>query len=358
MASHRGGPTSGTAAVRAVAVVLLTLVLAACGSAGGGGTYGGDGGGTPTPGSGSTPTAGPSPSLTMTPVAPDTPAQPGPPAPDEPPSGQGGEVLAWLPIGPAAPSDPAWEFMYGLASRAQCDALSANAENEPSGSIWHAAATLCVAMTNGDETAWRTGADQLEQAAPVPDHCLMRALRAALGRLVQYHAAHPEAPIVTRSTPGGTACTIGLTGIVEGNQPDADPDASTDLCGGREFRLIGRLVDVTHVTVSGARVDVRREAENVYVFTAPAGPAGVATVIAHGPGGAIPGSARLSYVDSGFPCSPPPTNDGGTGSTPPPGTPTPGGSGTPAPGTGEGGTPAPGAGQNGVVVGGDGTDAP
>jgi len=236
---------------------------------------------------------------------------PGPVGPDDPGAGEPA-APGWLPIGPAAPNDPAPDSWYSRLQNKDCAGL-ANL-NADGSALWTAAITLCAAVVNQNADDWATGAEQLA-AVPRPgaSDCLEHATYETLSALVAFRQANPGVHI-NPASPRTTACPPGVTGLSTQGDFVADT-GSVCTSGGASIRLLGRLVAVTEVTVGSHRVPADLQAENTVFFAAPAVDApGSVTVTARTIAGTVPGSATLEYTsDSGQavdgPCS---TVDTGT----------------------------------------------
>ncbi|MGA7206792.1 MAG: hypothetical protein WBX27_19440 [Specibacter sp.] len=243
------------------------------------------------------------------------------PGPAEPGAagGNAAGLPAWVPPGPADPVDPPPDGWYSPLVQKDCQSMPGADTSGDAGAatLVTAAYQLCVAVTTDNADAWdAASADLKSLPIPASSGCLETATYAVLSEVVAYHVAHAGAPVET--VPGtGTACPLGLTGIIE---QGGDPTAVSPVVpaeGGTQLRLMGRFLAVDSVLVAGQSVPVSQVAENDFDFVAPpATAAGSVTVTAVGPDGAtLPGSATFSYAAPES--QPPASSDTPAESTPP-----------------------------------------
>ncbi|WP_442211471.1 hypothetical protein [Specibacter sp. RAF43] len=220
------------------------------------------------------------------------------PGPVDPGGGNAANPLAWVPPGPADPTDPPPDGWYGNLEQKTCENM---AGSDP---LVSAARDLCTAVTTGDPAAW----DLLEvdyAALPAPQGCIETAAHRVLTALLGYHRANPGAAVTT--VPGaGTACPLEIHGVIDAANDSSNLQPHVSVDGGTELRLAGRLLEVSHVLLNGQRVEVTRQAENNFTFTAPqVATPGPVTVQAIGPDGSpVPGTATFTYDPSEQPAPP------------------------------------------------------
>ncbi len=228
-----------------------------------------------------------------------SPADPDLPGPTDPDAiGEDPPALAWLPPGPSDPADPSPESFYGKLRDRQCADLIEVGEPFPP---WRAAGLVCRALETGDPTTWEDAALARAAVDPSALSCLDTAALALIDRALAHYAAHGQPEAVSVPSGGGAGCPLALTGLAttEGLR-FADTQPQVSACGGDTVRLMGLLMGVTSADVGGVSVPVRNDGVHWYVFSAPAladTGANPVTVVAHGPGGALPGGAELFYVE-------------------------------------------------------------
>jgi len=220
------------------------------------------------------------------------PADPDVPEPAAPP------VLAWLPVGPASPSDPPPNFWYSRLEDRDC-AIPIS-EQDGTLNLWTAALSVCAALQESSDAAWAAAESDFSTASRPAGSCLEAAVYDALQRAVLFHRQFPAAqPQVAPAT--GTACTPGLTGLLD--QPTLGGIACVPVGGipDGQVRLGGRITAAGTVLFGQTPVQMTRIESNNYVIPIPPGEPGLVTVTSPG----LDGSFPVRYVDDPFGECPP-----------------------------------------------------
>lgn len=216
-----------------------------------------------------------------------------------------GGSLAWVPPGPADPGDPPPSQWYDLLLNKDCaglvQALGTEEDNGLDGyALWSAAAAVCRAVYQGDDTGWTDAAAGLPALArPASGDCLNLAAYDFVASFVAFHAQNP-AVLPSPGAGSGTACPLGFAGLLAIDATETPTNApSSGLAGGR-FQLVGRFLDVAAVLVDGQPVGAEPDPSQPgrwVVVIPPAAAAGQVQVSVSGSAGPVPGSVTFTYLD-------------------------------------------------------------
>lgn len=223
---------------------------------------------------------------------------PGPVDPDDPDDGP--PPLTWFLPGPSDPTDPSPESYYGKIRDRQCEGVPVSTSD---GAVWVAAALVCDALATADPDTWAQARTTRAEVDVGGLSCLDQAAAGVIDRALAHYEQYGQPESVAVPSSGDAGCPLELTGLAtEGELRFADTPATAPVCGDVPVRLVGLLMDVTSATVDGVTVPVRNDGVHRYVFTAPphaaTDPDLGAVVLAHGPGGVLPGEGRLTYLES------------------------------------------------------------
>ena len=248
----------------------------------------------------------------------------GPPVADAP-------VIRWVPLGPAAPTDPPEGTLYELLRSRDCAGLRDSTLNTSFPAVWAAAGATCVALASDSLRDWQRARELLAVVPELPpERCWEIKVRASLHQAVVVRAEHPGVQL--RLDPrAGDDCQRQLTGLTVLDGPHARAAVPTvPTGGGTPVRLEGFLVTVDAVLVGGAAVEFEGPQFGPFVFYAPPGAGGTAATVTVQATPAVSGEALLYYAG---PSTPNPSTAGPTPSTtgPPETGPTPSDSPQPTP---------------------------
>ncbi|MCU1516299.1 MAG: hypothetical protein JWQ75_1020 [Pseudarthrobacter sp.] len=265
-------------------------------------------------------TAGPSPS--PPPELPTVRPLPGPvvgPAiPDAP-------VIRWVPLGPAAPTDPPEGTLYEQLRNRDCAGLLESTLNTSFPAVWAAAGATCVALASDNPGDWQRAGELLAIIPGLPpERCWEIKVRDSLRQAIVVRAGHPGVQL-RLDAQAGDDCRRQLTGLTVLDGPHAGGSPPTvPAGGGTPVRLEGFFVNVDSVLVGGTFVDFEGPQFGPFVFYSPEGAAGTAAKVTVQATPAVSGEAVLQFAG--------PPAAGPTPSTPSIPGPTPSGTEPPAPG--------------------------
>lgn len=236
----------------------------------------------------------------------------GPPVADAP-------VIRWVPLGPAAPTDPPEGTLYELLRSRDCAALRDSTLNTSFPAVWAAAGATCVALVSDNLRDWQR-ARELVAVIPElpPERCWEIKVRESLHQAIVVRAEYPGVQL--RVDPqAGDDCRRRLTGLTVLDGPHAGtsvPTAPTG--GGTPVRLEGFFVNVDSVLVGGNTVEVEGPQFGPFVFYAPPGASGSAAKVTVQAVPAVSGEAMLYYAGLSMPGPTPSTTFSPTGPPPSP----------------------------------------
>lgn len=242
----------------------------------------------------------------------------GPAVPDAP-------VIRWVPLGPAAPTDPPEGALYELLRSRDCTGLRDSTLNTSVPAVWAAAGATCVALASDSPRDWQRARELLAVIPELPpERCWEIKVSESLRQAIVVRDGYPGVQL--RVDPqAGDDCRRQLTGLTVLDGPHAHSAVATvPAGGGTPVRLEGFFVNVDAVLVGGRAAEFEGPQFGPFVFYAPPGAAGTAAKVTVQATPAVSGEATLHYAV--------PSTPGPTPSTPSTPGPTP--SGTEAPATG------------------------
>lgn len=230
------------------------------------------------------------------------------PGPGDGPPVAGAPVIRWIPIGPAAPTDPPEGTLYELLRKRDCTGLRDTTLNTAFPAVWTAAEATCLALATDLTPDWQRARTALASITDLPPgRCWEIKVTESLRQAVEIRTAYPGLPLTVDAAGAGDECPRRLTGLTVLDGPSAG--AATPAVpsgGGTPVRLEGFFVNVDNVLVDGLPVAFEGQQFGPFVFIAPpatgTGSAKV-TVEASPP---VSGEAEFFYDDS-TPSGPGPT---------------------------------------------------
>lgn len=243
------------------------------------------------------------------------------PGPGDGPPVAGAPVIRWIPIGPAAPTDPAEGTLYELLRNRDCAGLRDSTLNTGFPAVWSAAEATCNALATDLPHDWQRAQTALAGIPSLPPvRCWEIKVTESLQQAVDLRAANPGIQLLVDAAAAGDDCPRRLTGVTVLDGPHAGAATPTvPAGGGTPVRLEGFFVNVDNVLVNGNPVEFEGPQFGPFVFYAPpaagAGSARV-TVEATPP---VSGEAILFYADP-TPPDPTPTAPATSPPSEPPGT--------------------------------------
>ncbi|WP_052500560.1 hypothetical protein [Arthrobacter sp. SPG23] len=245
------------------------------------------------------------------------------PGPADGPPVAGGPVIRWVPIGPAAPTDPPEGTLYELLRNRDCAGLRESTLNTAFPAVWKAAEATCQALATDLPADWQQAQAALAGVPGLPPgRCWEIKVTESLHQAVALRTAHPGVQLLVNAAGAGDDCPRQLTGltVLDGPSAGAAPP-SVPFGGGAKVRLEGFFVNVDKVLVDGNPVDVQGTPFGPFEFYAPPAASGATSatvaVVATPP---VSGEAALLYAD---PTPPVPGPTPTTPPTPPPDTSSP-----------------------------------
>jgi len=240
------------------------------------------------------------------------------PGPGDGPPVAGAPVIRWIPIGPAAPTDPPEGTLYELVRKRDCIGLRDSTLNTAFPAVWTAAEATCLALATDLTQDWQRARTALASVTGLPPgRCWEIKVTESLRQAVEIRTAYPGLPLTVDAAGAGDECPRRLTGLTVLDGPNAGAAIPVvPSGGGTPVRLEGFFVNVDNVLVDGLPVAFEGQQFGPFVFFAPAaagtGSAKV-TVEASPP---VSGEAEFFYDST--PSGPSPTTTAPPTSAPPP----------------------------------------
>lgn len=235
-------------------------------------------------------------------------------------------MIRWVPLGPAAPTDPAEGMLYELLRSRDCAGLRESTLNTAFPAVWAAAGATCVALASDSLRDWQRARELLAVIPELPpERCWEIKIRESLHQAMLARAEYPDVQL--RVDPqSGDDCPRQLTGLTVLDGPHAhDSEPTVPAGGGTPVRLEGFLVNVDSVLVGGTAVECEGPQFGPFVFYAPPGASGTAARVTVRADPAVSGEAMLYYAGPSTPGAMPSATTSPTGPPPsPPGPPTTG----------------------------------
>lgn len=176
---------------------------------------------------------------------------------DGPPPAAGAPVIRWVPIGPAAPSDPPEGALYEFLRKRDCAGLRESTLNTGFPAVWTAAEATCQALATDLPVDWQRAQAALADVTGLPpERCWEIKVTESLRQAVEVRAAYPGVQLTLDAAGAGDDCRRQLTGLTVLDGPHAGsaaPTAPSD--GGAQVRLEGFFVNVDRILVNGNPVD-------------------------------------------------------------------------------------------------------
>ncbi|MFF1383430.1 hypothetical protein ACFVWT_07695 [Arthrobacter sp. NPDC058288] len=232
-------------------------------------------------------------------------------------------MIRWIPIGPAAPTDPPEGTLYELLRSRDCAGLRESTLNTAFPAVWKAAEATCQALATDLPADWQQAQSSLSAVPGLPpERCWEIKVTESLHQAVDLRTANPGVPLVVNAAGAGDDCPRQLTGLTVLDGSSAETAApSVPSGGGTRVRLQGFFVNVDKVLVDGNPVDVEGPQFGPFEFYAPPAAPGAAsatvTVAATPP---VSGEVLLRYagpMPSGPTPTTPPTSPPDTSPPPP-----------------------------------------
>lgn len=227
----------------------------------------------------------------------------GPPVADAP-------VIRWVPLGPAAPTDPPEGTLYELLRSRDCAGLRDSTLNTTFPAVWAAAGATCVALASDSLRDWQRARELLSVVPELPpQRCWEIKVRESLHQAIAVRAEHPGVQL--RVDPrAGDDCRRQLTGLtVLDGQHEQAAVPTVPAGGGTPVRLEGFFVNLDAVLVGGAAVEFEGPQFGPFVFYAPPGAGGTDAKVTVQATPAVSGEALLYYAgpSTASPSTPGPT---------------------------------------------------
>lgn len=219
----------------------------------------------------------------------------------------GAPVIRWVPLGPAAPTDPSEGTLYELLRSRDCAGLRESTLNTSFPAVWAAAGATCVALASDSLHDWQR-ARELLAAIPglPPERCWEIKVRESLHQAIALRVEYPGVQL-RLDAQAGDDCRRQLTGLTVLDRPPAPGSVPrVPTAGGTPVRLEGFFVNVDSVLVGGTAVEVEGPQFGPFVFYAPPGADGTAVQVTVQANPAVSGTALLHYAD---PPTPSPTGE-------------------------------------------------
>lgn len=159
-------------------------------------------------------------------------------SPGDGPTAEGStEPLAWVPFGPADPTNPtpSWPVYRHLA-QGECSALEAYLADEGSGvgDFGTALVAVCRAAVEGQQDQWDVAAGLRDaDASTLGNDCLAAVLKTLLDRAVEWHERNPgQRPEVAFSSVSGTTdCAADSQDASDSDDAEGTDGSGTDPSG-------------------------------------------------------------------------------------------------------------------------------
>lgn len=256
---------------------------------------------------------------------------PGPAGGGAPPVAEA-PVIRWIPIGPAAPTDPPEGTLYELVRKRDCAGLRDTTLNTAFPAVWTAAQATCFALASEQPADWQQAVAALAGVPALPaGRCWEAAVTASVRQVVEFRTAHPGTPLTLATEGVGDDCPRRLTGltVLDGAHAGASVPSGSS-AGGTRVQLDGFLVNVDRILVDGVPVPADGPQFGPFEFTSPPAEGRTSVKVTVEANPPVSGEAVFVYDDS-TPPQPTPTTT--APEVPTPGGPTPGGPpSTPPPG--------------------------
>jgi hypothetical protein len=223
------------------------------------------------------------------------------PGPGDGPPVAGAPVIRWIPIGPAAPTDPPEGTLYELLRKRDCAGLRDSTLNTAYPAVWTAAEATCVALATDLAQDWQRARTLLAGITGLPPgRCWEIKVTDSLRQAADIRAAYPGAQLTVDAAGAGDDCPRRLTGLTVLAGPRAGEEIpSVPSGGGTPVRLEGFFVNVDNIVVDGLPVAFEGQQFGPFVFFAPPAATGArsakVTVVASPP---VSGEAEFFYDDS------------------------------------------------------------
>jgi hypothetical protein len=244
-------------------------------------------------------------------AAPTIAPQPGPPGGNAPPVADA-PVIRWVPLGPAAPSDPPEGALYELVRARDCAGLRDSTSNTGVPEVWAAAQATCFALASDTAADWNSAAAALAAVPPVgSNRCWESVVLGSVRQAIEFRKANPAVavPLATRGV--GDDCPRRLTGLTVLDQ-DGNPVTGAGLpsgssAGGTRVRLEGFIVRADRILGDGVQLeDVSAPLFGPVEITTPPAAAGQRTLrITVEASPPVSGEATFFYDDGGAPAASP-----------------------------------------------------
>lgn len=253
----------------------------------------------PSPPESSTTTA--SPSAGASPAAANGDPTAGPlPGPGDGPPIVGAPVIRWIPIGPAAPTDPPEGTLYELLRKRDCAGLRDSTLNTAFPAVWAAAGATCQALSTDLPLDWQRARTALAGVTGLPPgRCWEIKVTESLRQAVEIRAAYPGRALTVDAAGAGDECARRLTGLTVLDGPSAG--AATPVVpsgGGTQVRLEGFFVNVDNVLVNGLPVAFEGQQFGPFVFFAPPAAGNASAMVTVEASPPVSGEAEYFYDDS------------------------------------------------------------
>lgn len=193
------------------------------------------------------------------------------PGPGDGPPPEAAPVIRWIPIGPAAPTDPPEGTLYELLRQRDCAGLLDSTLNTAFPAVWTAAEATCVALATDLTQDWQRARTALAGVPSLPPaRCWEIKVTESLQQAVDLRTAHQGVQLLVDAAGAGDDCPRRLTGLTVLDGPDAGAAAPTvPAGGGTPVRLEGFFVSVDNVLVNGNPVEFEGPQFGPFVFYAP-----------------------------------------------------------------------------------------
>lgn len=256
-------------------------------------------------------------------------AEPLPGPADGPPPAAGAPVIRWVPIGPAAPTDPSEGTLYELLRDRNCAGLRESTLNTAFPAVWAAAEATCQALATDLALDWQRARTTLADVTGLPpQRCWELKVTESLQQAVHLRTANPGVQLLVDTAGAGDDCPRRLTGLTVLDGPHAGAATpSVPSGGGTPVRLEGFFVNVDNVLVDGKPVSFDGQQFGPFVFYAPPAEGASSAKVTVEATPPVAGEAMLFYSDPEPPGPGPtpaePTTSAPGTSAPPPEGPSP-----------------------------------
>lgn len=193
------------------------------------------------------------------------------PGPGDGPPPEAAPVIRWVPIGPAAPTDPPEGTLYELLRQRDCAGLRDSTLNTEFPAVWSAAEATCLALATDLPQDWQRAQTALAGVPSLPPgRCWEIKVTESLQQAVDLRAANPGVQLLVNAGGAGDDCPRQLTGLTVLDGPHIGASAPTvPSGGGTPVRLEGFFVRVDNVLVNGQPVEFEGPQFGPFVFYAP-----------------------------------------------------------------------------------------